>query len=177
VLAKTGEFYVVYLPFGGVTSLTLGGPSQTYRVSWFDPRNGGALQNGTVTMVNGPGTRSIGSPPGAGDWVAFVRRLGNYPPVIESIDLESDVYAPGSPFALRVFAHDGNGLEDPLTVSVDAHGPGFDETFPAPYRGGELYSLYVQGLPDLASGDWAFDVTVTDGHGATATDSVTISRP
>ena len=140
-------------------------------------RHTGCEQNGTVTTVNGPGTRSIGSPPGAGDWVAFVRRLANRPPVIQSIDFESDVYAPGSPFAMRIFAHDPNGPEDALTVTVDAHGPdGFEETFPAPHRGGDLYSIYVQGLPELASGQWIFDVTVEDEHGLVATQSVTVSK-
>ncbi|HKH47084.1 MAG TPA: hypothetical protein VKM72_20700 [Thermoanaerobaculia bacterium] len=43
---------------------------------WYDPRNGGDLEVGTVATVTGGGQRSIGQPPGstASDWVVLVRR-------------------------------------------------------------------------------------------------------
>ena len=77
VFAKEGEVYAVYLPDGGSASLGLAGGA--YDVQWFDPRNGGALQTGTVTSVDGGGTRSIGAPPSATsqDWVALVTRSGD----------------------------------------------------------------------------------------------------
>lgn len=74
VYAKEGEVYAVYLKNGGSTSLNLSGASGTLSVKWYDPRNGGGLQNGTVTEVNGGSTVSIGSPPNntGTDWVALV---------------------------------------------------------------------------------------------------------
>jgi len=74
VLADPGEVYAVYLPDAGEARLDLGGSTRTHAVSWYDPRNGGALQAGSRTSVRGPGTVSLGTPPGgSGDWVALVR--------------------------------------------------------------------------------------------------------
>ncbi|MEZ4700104.1 MAG: DUF5060 domain-containing protein [Rhodothermales bacterium] len=74
VFAKTGSIYAVYLPNGGTTTLDLGATVKTYPVQWYNPRTGGALKNGTVTSVSGPGVKSIGSPPSetTKDWVAIV---------------------------------------------------------------------------------------------------------
>jgi hypothetical protein len=72
VLAKAGQIYAVQLPAGGNASLTVGGGS--YRVRWFNPRAGGALQMGSMRTVKGPGTVALGPPPGEGDWVALVSR-------------------------------------------------------------------------------------------------------
>ena len=61
---------------GGETRLQL--PSQgSFRVEWFDPRNGGPPQAGSVEEVQGGGSVSIGAPPSTPgeDWVALVRRV------------------------------------------------------------------------------------------------------
>lgn len=56
-LAKAGEFYVVYLPYGGETSLDLSGVQGAFTVSWYDPRNGGepvdmsSVDAGTVVSL------------------------------------------------------------------------------------------------------------------------------
>ena len=65
---------MVYLPEGGSTALTLA--EGTYTVKWYDPRNGGALQNGTVTSITGPGAKSLGNAPSqpGSDWVVFVEK-------------------------------------------------------------------------------------------------------
>ena len=72
--AKEGEVYAIYLPHGGSTALTLIGG--TYSVHWYDPRQGGGLQEGTVNMVNGPGNPSVGEAPEnrGQDWVVLVRK-------------------------------------------------------------------------------------------------------
>ncbi len=72
-LAKAGDTYAVYLPNGGTATLTL--PAGTFSVKWYDPRAGGALQNGTVTSVTGGAAVSIGAPPSATtqDWAAVVK--------------------------------------------------------------------------------------------------------
>jgi regulation of enolase protein 1 (concanavalin A-like superfamily) len=73
-LAKAGAHYVIYLPSGGSKNLNLNSVSGSYSVKWYDPRNGGGLQNGTVTTVNGGGNRSIGNAPSStgSDWVVYV---------------------------------------------------------------------------------------------------------
>ncbi len=73
VLADPGEVYVVYLPDGGNASLTL--EDGAYTVQWYNPRTGGALQNGTVLQVEGPGIVSLGQPPSeqASDWVILLQ--------------------------------------------------------------------------------------------------------
>ncbi len=74
VYAKAGQTYAVYLKSGGTTNLNITGAAATYSVKWFNPRTGGALQNGTVTTVSGPGNRSIGQPPSetTKDWAALI---------------------------------------------------------------------------------------------------------
>jgi hypothetical protein len=59
---------------GGTTDLTLT-DGKNYSVRWFDPRNGGSLQKGSVLTVSGPGPVSLGLPPSSSgmDWVALVR--------------------------------------------------------------------------------------------------------
>lgn len=74
VFARKGSVYVVYLPEGGPATLDLTGATGAFTVRWFNPRSGGALANGAVTRVRGGGSVSLGEPPGAGDWVALVRK-------------------------------------------------------------------------------------------------------
>ena len=166
-LAKRGEFYAVYLPNGGSTQLNLESFAATFAVSWFDCENGGALQPGTVSQITGPGLRSIGSPPGLGDWVAFVRRAANLAPEIESVSVEPAAFSGGN-FALLVRAGDPNGPSDPLLVTVSVFDPqgSFFNTFTTVYRGGNLYSRYFENLNPLASGTWTLQVTAQDASGA-----------
>ncbi|MEO0796206.1 MAG: DUF5060 domain-containing protein [Verrucomicrobiota bacterium] len=86
-LAKVGDTYVVHLYNGGTTSLNLGGQTGDFEVKWFDPRNGGALQNGSVTTVTGGGNRALGSAPNnsGSDWAVLVRRSGGTPPGNDSL--------------------------------------------------------------------------------------------
>lgn len=74
VLARGTDLFAVQLPQGGEASLQLG-PGR-YGVRWYDPRNGGELQSGSLVSVEGPGVKSIGRPPRdtAKDWVALVRK-------------------------------------------------------------------------------------------------------
>jgi hypothetical protein len=75
-LAKANDVYLVYLPDGGTTNLNLSGASGVFTLSWFDPRNGGALKPGSVQTVNGGAGVSLGMPPSDAteDWLAIVRR-------------------------------------------------------------------------------------------------------
>lgn len=74
-LALPGEVYAVYLPDGGTTALDLSGEEGTFSVEWYDPRNGGAVQAGSVTRITGGGRAAVGYPPGQPgmDWVCLIR--------------------------------------------------------------------------------------------------------
>lgn len=81
--AQKGIMYAVYRPTDGTYRLTLP-DATTYQLSWYDPRNGGALQTGEITELQGPGAVDLGRPPSAisQDWVALVS-LNNLPPVAQ----------------------------------------------------------------------------------------------
>ncbi len=70
--AKPGQVYAVYLPNGGTTDIKL--LEGAYTVQWFDPRNGGDLQKGSVASMNQSG--SVGQAPqdAAKDWVVLIRK-------------------------------------------------------------------------------------------------------
>jgi hypothetical protein len=78
VFASPGVVYAVYLPEGGTTMIHLGKLTAKFSVKWFDPRHGGALQEGSVTEIAGPGVKSIGEPPEetSKDWVALIQAAG-----------------------------------------------------------------------------------------------------
>lgn len=70
--AKAGEVYAVYAP--DVTGLTLTLPEGRYSVAWFNPKFGGALQEGAG--IDGGAAVSPGAPPEdrTGDWAILLRR-------------------------------------------------------------------------------------------------------
>jgi hypothetical protein len=72
--SKPGEVYVVYLPGGGTADLDLSNSTGIFKVQWFNPREGGNLQNGSVTKIQGPGKVSLGMPPSSGneDWAVLI---------------------------------------------------------------------------------------------------------
>ena len=71
-LLKDGDVYVIYLRNGGTSNVSL--PAGTYNVDWYNPRTGGALTPGTRNLSGG-GSKGIGNPPGADDWVALIRNI------------------------------------------------------------------------------------------------------
>ena len=76
----TEDVLVVYLPSG---SANIDLSSGTYSVDWYDPRNGGALQTGSVSSVDAGNNVALGSAPNAptGDWVVLLKRTsGPTPP-------------------------------------------------------------------------------------------------
>jgi hypothetical protein len=88
-LAKPGSIYAVYLPptpapDDAPRPADVWLPDADYAVRWYDPRQGGPLQSGSVATVSGPGYRSLGSPPGdpTEDWVALVSLTGTSPTVV-----------------------------------------------------------------------------------------------
>ncbi len=73
--SNPGKIYVIYLPGGGSADLDLGNEKGSYHITWYDPRQGGALQQGSINEVEGGGKISLGKPPSAdfSDWVILVR--------------------------------------------------------------------------------------------------------
>jgi hypothetical protein len=74
--AKVGEIYLVYLPSGGSAELDLREVTGQFTVSWFDPRNGGALKRGSVPALTAGRKAALGMPPDhpAEDWLVVIRR-------------------------------------------------------------------------------------------------------
>jgi hypothetical protein len=77
---RSSSLLVIYLTSGGTAHVDLDDTSfvTTFTVHWYDPRNGGALQRGSVASVEGKGPQSIGFPPNeiGKDWVVLVRCIG-----------------------------------------------------------------------------------------------------
>jgi hypothetical protein len=81
-LLKSNEVYVVFLKSAASNTLDLTGASGDFTVRWYDPRNGGALQYGSVTQVTGGVVVSLGLPPvsSTNDWVGLIRSVTAPPP-------------------------------------------------------------------------------------------------
>lgn len=109
-LAAPGEVYAIYLPSGGATRFDLGLRPGLYEVRWFDPRSGGALREGSVARVRGPGLAWTGDPPSDPhrDWLALVRRIEETAPAME---FPADEWRRGAPLDLGI---DPVGLQHAL---------------------------------------------------------------
>jgi len=75
-LAKTGELYLVYLADGGSAKLDLSKIKGAFTIQWFNPREGGRLQDGSMRRIAGGAAANIGSPPSdrGEDWLVIIRR-------------------------------------------------------------------------------------------------------
>ena len=73
--AKDGELYLVYLPDGGTSTLDLSDASGRFDVRWFNTREGGRLERGSVRSVRGGGLVDLGEAPGDKDqdWLVVIR--------------------------------------------------------------------------------------------------------
>ena len=76
-LAQAGEAYLVYLPASTkTTSLNLDGSNNSFSVQWYDPRQGGELQHGSVKEVKGGASVGLGMPPSESDqdWAVLLQK-------------------------------------------------------------------------------------------------------
>jgi hypothetical protein len=75
-LAKPGEVYLVYLPWGDVSTIDLRGTDGEFTVKWFNPRTGGELVDGSVKTAQAGKRVRLGLPPAdeKEDWVILLRR-------------------------------------------------------------------------------------------------------
>ena len=156
VLAKPGETYAVYRPYGGATDLDLGSSTDTFRVRWFDPRLGGPLQTGTVDEVTGPGMVSIGEVPQYQDWLALVTRVENTAPVIQGVEVDVVSLPGGYDVTVNVQALDADGQVDIRAVGVHFVAPNglYVGFVPCGHVGGGLYSAHGSGVPGIPAGLW-----------------------
>ena len=75
-MVKEETVYLVYAEHNADNiMLHLGNSGKTFQVKWFDPRNGGALQNGSIATVSATGVVHLGMPPSQRnkDWVILVK--------------------------------------------------------------------------------------------------------
>lgn len=74
--AKEDVVYAIYLPEDSERSIKLKGGEGSYSVGWFDPRNGGDLQKGSVETVTAGRNVELGNPPSepGKDWVCLLRK-------------------------------------------------------------------------------------------------------
>lgn len=75
VLSKAGDVHLIYLKFGGETTVDLTNDFGNYTVDWYDPRKGGALRQTAITEVSSGSSVNLGTPPISedGDWVILLR--------------------------------------------------------------------------------------------------------
>ena len=170
-LLKPGDRYVVYLKTGGTTNLNLSGVSGSFAVQWFDPRNGGVLQQGSITTVAGGASTSLGTAPSAAteDWVILVSKLSANSP-------------PAFPGASLVTPH-----QTPVTISIpkllftssdpEGHPVSLTTAGPASARGGTVdmgTGSIVYTPPEGFSGSDVFFITVSDSQGASTSGMATV---
>ena len=130
-LAKDFEYYVIYLENGGTTNIDLTGE---YSVKWYDPREGGALQLGTVTAVVGGNDVNLGLPPDNTnlDWVIVLESTQSGPIPVTGVDINSEDLSLGLGQSFQLIANtipanaDNKEIiwtsSNPLVASVDAEG-------------------------------------------------------
>nr|WP_299070424.1 DUF5060 domain-containing protein [uncultured Allomuricauda sp.] len=76
--AKENEVYLIYLPMElETTSIDLGNSGKDFTIKWYNPRDGGNLKDGSVTLTKASGIVALGLPPTDHDkdWVALVTIL------------------------------------------------------------------------------------------------------
>lgn len=166
VLYEGSETWAVYRPHGGGANLALP-DDDVYQVHWYDPRNGGALQTGSLPQVTGLSGDPvwIGAPPSAAteDWVALVRRKANQLPVITLNTATPDPVIPEDPFLLRVRVTDPDGPDDIYAVGLLYVPPvGGLNTDYFQHQGGDLWVLGNESLAGQPTGLWIYAALVVD---------------
>ncbi len=75
LLTNYKDYYILFLPEGGTSTISIPG-SNVFSVTWFDPRNGGDLQNGSITRITSGNTISIGNAPNnkTSSWVVLIKK-------------------------------------------------------------------------------------------------------
>ena len=129
-LAKTYDTYVIYLPNGGSPTVDLLGE---YSVQWYDPRNGGDLQSGSIVSIAGGQDVSLGNPPDNPDldWVVMLKDIQG-PVAVTGVDITSETTEIGQYLSATLEATvvpanaDNNAItwssNNPSVLTVDENG-------------------------------------------------------
>ena len=156
VFHEPGKTYAVSLANGGSTNLDLSGHTGSYSVRWYDPRNGGSLQNGSKASVSGGGSASIGNPPSASSehWVAL-------------LELSSPSQDPTASFSFDqtglFVSFQDLSMDDGSVVS-------WDWDFGDGSSSSEQHPSHTYG----AAGSYTVSLTVTDNTGASGSASESV---
>ncbi len=172
--AEPGKEYVGFLKDGGTASITI--DAGTYDVTWFDPRNGGSSQTGSITTVTGPGSVSIGFPPAStgDDWAVHVVRQTNAP-VITNAAVIPNVYSSG-PLGFYVQATDAEGIGDIVQVNLSFFSPVGTPVgnVDAPLLpNGQAWGIKFPSVTGIPLGTWTMVAEVTDASGKTDSTAAT----
>jgi hypothetical protein len=162
--SKPGEVYVVYLKSGGSTNLNLSGVGGQFEVQWYDPRNGGVLQAGSVTSVSGGGMRSLGNAPNetSKDWTILIRP-GSGAPIANAGSDQSLIDA------------DDSGAEKVTLDGSGSYAPGGLITSYVWTEGGKQIATVRNPTVTLPVGSHTITLTVTDDEGASDDDIVIVT--
>ncbi|MEM6471893.1 MAG: PA14 domain-containing protein [Planctomycetota bacterium] len=164
---KSNDTYVIYDKSGGTADLDLSDATGTFEVLWFDPRNGGALQAGSVAAVEGGGTVDLGDAPdsSSADWAILVRQL------------QAELTAIAGPDQI-VVDQDGNHTE---TITLDGSSSFDPEGLITSYSW-TLESTEIatgsSAVIELPVGRHEITLTVTDGEANSDSDTILVTvRP
>lgn len=74
---QPGKLIAIYLPRFETTKVDLSNYKGDFEIKWFDPENGGELQDGSVEQTSGGSIRDMGKPNGEidRDWVGLIRKV------------------------------------------------------------------------------------------------------
>ncbi|MDF7826633.1 DUF5060 domain-containing protein [Pontiellaceae bacterium B12227] len=174
-IGKTDSKYAIFLANGGSTTLDLTDATGTFEVWWFDSRNGGTLQRGTVTQVNGGGSPSVGNAPGntGSDWAVLICRAGEENvgegsvSIVPSVNAGQDTFIrlPTAQIILNGIASDQDGTIASYLWTQET-GPNT-----ATLSGAATADLTAS---NLVEGIYEFKLTSTDNDGGTGSDTVQV---
>ncbi len=173
---KAGDTYVVYLKNGGTTNLDLSGATGQFEVQWFDPRNGGTLQAGSVAQVTAGGNVSLGQAPNSttSDWAVLVRKIDdgpNLPPVVADQGFSIDENSPDGTVVGAVAASDPDAGD---TLSYAITGGNTGGAFAIGAANGLLSVANASALDFETTPSFALTVEATDQGGLSDAATVTV---
>ena len=181
-LALPGTAYAVYLPNGGSSQILLGADTATYTVGWYDARQGGPLQAGSVTQIGGGGSQSLGNPPpGGDDWAVVLKVVPvlNDPPVVLSVQVVPDPFPGASDFIMEARVADPQFASDITAVCAHFFTAGGDFLVSVPMQptvgDPTLWTLSLSVSEPIGPASWVAAVQATDMGGLTGAHAVFFS--
>lgn len=158
--------YITYFTNGSSAGLDLTGQPGDYKIFWWDPRNGGALQLGSKAAVSGGANVTLGTPPNNStkSWAVLVISEDiNYPPLVKITSPEDGRYFEfPAEFTVSVDAYDADGIK---SVELYINDSLEKILFTTPYS---------FELDSLMAGTYTLEAHAYDSAGAVSTDHISI---